>query len=203
MNDNEQIINKIKQLQDKHNLSTSELARRMDMPKSTLSRYLNGERQFPLNKVADIADILSTTPQDILGLKNNNLTFETVNVPIIGRVACGEPILSEQNITGYISMPADRVPNGNVFWLQTVGDSMVPTIPIGANVLIRQQPEVEDGEIAAVCVNDSITLKRVKHSNGAIALIPDNSKYSPIILTEENSVNDYIVGKAIEINLKL
>ena len=65
---------------------------------------------------------------------------------------------------------------------------MVPTVPYGSKVLIRQQPTVEDGEIAAVLVNGDTeaTLKRVKHQNGIVMLLADNSKYAPIIITPES-----------------
>ncbi len=71
----------------------------------------------------------------------------------MGKIACGDPITADENLTGYRYESPDNLPSGNLFYLQAKGDSMEPTIPNGSYVLIREQPEVENGEIAAVLVN--------------------------------------------------
>ena len=104
-------------------------------------------------------------------------------------------LLSIQN--GYGEKP---VPSGTLFGLRCKGDSMEPTIPNGALAIIREQPEVEDGEIAAVLVDDDneATLKRVKHQGNLVMLMPDNKNYDPIILDEEHPGR--IVGKAVHVS---
>ena len=86
MRNNDEIISLISNLMDKHNLSTSELARRTDMAKSTVSRYLNKSREFPLNRADDFARVLKVTPEYLLGLEENNNSFETIAAHLEGEL---------------------------------------------------------------------------------------------------------------------
>ncbi|WP_424237117.1 LexA family protein [Bhargavaea ginsengi] len=124
-------------------------------------------------------------------------------IPVIGEISCGDPITAVENIEGYIAEPASRLPSGILFYLRAKGDSMAPTIENGALVLIREQDDVENGEVAAVLVNGGTeaTLKRVKKDNGTLLLIPDNRNYPPIIATNENPVR--VIGKAIRVTREL
>ncbi len=208
MRTNNEIIDLLERLRNEQNVSISELARRVDMAKSAVSRYFNRTREFPLNRVDDFAKALHVKPEYILGLetpKASNLTPVTqlTKIPILGEIACGEPILAEENIEGYMDEVAELLPTGTLFYLHCKGDSMEPTIRNGSYVLVRQQPEVEDGEIAAVLVNGNTeaTLKRVKHQGNIIMLMPDNPTYSPYIITEDNPAR--IIGRALEVKFKL
>lgn len=118
-------------------------------------------------------------------------------MPVLGRIACGDPILAEENISGYRAEPKDGLPSGDLYYLEAKGNSMEPTIPDGAMVLIRKQPDVETNEIAAVLVNGDTeaTLKRVRKQNDVILLMPDNPEYDPIIVNEKNPAR--IIGKAV------
>jgi repressor LexA len=100
-------------------------------------------------------------------------------------------------------MPRDQVPTGKLFYLRAKGDSMVPTIPDGALVLVREQPEVESGAIAAVLVNGDTeaTLKRVKRQGSLVILMPDNPEYEPIIVTTDNPAR--IIGRAVQVTQML
>ena len=122
---------------------------------------------------------------------------------MLGAIACGEPILAEENIEGYIEEIADLLPTGELFYLKTRGDSMVPTIPENSYVLIKSQPMVEDGEIAAVLVNGDTeaTLKRIKRQGNIVMLMPDNNEYKPYIVTEESPAR--IIGKAVKVSFDL
>lgn len=126
-----------------------------------------------------------------------------VNVPILGEIACGDPLYVEENFEGYRVEPSASLPSGNTYYLKAKGDSMSPTIPQDAFVLIREQSDVENGEIAAVLVNDEseATLKRVRKANGTVMLIPDNNKYEPIIVNETNPCK--ILGKAVRFTFDL
>ena len=88
MRNNDEIISLISNLMDKHNLSTSELARRTDMAKSTVSRYLNKSREFPLNRADDFARVLKVTPEYLLGLEEKKQTssFETIAAHLDGEL---------------------------------------------------------------------------------------------------------------------
>lgn len=208
MRSNEEIINLMNQLKNEKNLSISELARRVGMAKSAVSKYFNFQREFPLNRANEFAKALGVETDYLLGLDfkvPSNVTFvDTIlNIPIIGDIAAGTPILAEQNIDGTIQMLPQNVPSGKLIALNIKGDSMSPTIPNGSQVLVRLQEDVENGEIAAVLLpsetSDSYeaTLKRVKRQDNITMLIPDNKDYEPIIITESSPV--YIVGKAVQV----
>lgn len=86
MRNNDEIICLISNLMDKHNLSTSELARRTDMAKSTVSRYLNKSREFPLNRADDFARVLKVTPEYLLGLEEKKNSFDTIAAHLEGEL---------------------------------------------------------------------------------------------------------------------
>ena len=116
-------------------------------------------------------------------------------VPRIGAIACGEPILAEQNFDGYDAVP-DFV--NCDFTLVCKGDSMIGArICDGDIVCIKQQPEVENGQIAAVQIGeDSATLKRIRYLPGGVALWPENPAYAPMIFTGEDVSKIRILGLA-------
>ncbi|MCP0885749.1 XRE family transcriptional regulator [Ligilactobacillus sp. WILCCON 0076] len=198
MKSNEEVIDSIIRISKTQHLSISELARRTEMAKSAISKYFNKTRAFPLNRLEQFAKALGVTPEELLGVPNNlHFVNETVKIPVLGTIACGDPITASENIDGYIEESRDTLPAGNLFYLRAKGNSMSPTIPNGASVLIRQQPDVEDGEIAAVLLTneDEATLKRIKRSKNIVLLLPDNPEYEPIISTKENPIR--ILGKAL------
>lgn len=118
--------------------------------------------------------------------ENFNLTRrEVVNVPVIGSVAAGEPILAVENIESYFPIPAEMMPNQNAFMLKVKGDSMVKAgIFEGDKVLVQQQQTAENGEIVVALVDDSATVKRFYKEAGHIRLQPENDAYEPIIVTD-------------------
>lgn len=204
MRSNEEIIDLLDQLKNEKQISISELARRTGMAKSAVSRYFNKTREFPLNRVDDFAKALNVKPEYILGLdfiKPSNAFFpeQIKQIPIIGNIAAGAPILADQHIEDYIPVFASSVPDGDLICLNIKGNSMAPGIPNDSQVIIRLQPEVEDGEIAAVLVNGDTeaTLKRIKRQNGLILLIAYNPDYAPIIVTKDTPAR--ILGKAVQV----
>ena len=116
-------------------------------------------------------------------------------VPLIGSIACGTPILAEQNIKGRVDVPEDIRCD---FSLTCHGDSMVDAgIHDRDVVYICIQPEVENGEIAAVRIGDEAALKRVYYSEGAMTLMPANPAYAPMIYTGAQLEEVHIEGKAV------
>ena len=115
-----------------------------------------------------------------------NLTRrEIANIPMVGRVAAGEPILAEQNIVDYFPMPADMLPNTETFMLKVRGDSMINAgIYDGDNVLVAGQSTVRNGEIAVCMVDDGATVKRFYKENGHYRLQPENDFMDPIIMDQ-------------------
>jgi len=202
---NEEVIKYLNELRKQQKISISELARKVDMSKSTVSQYFNGKLQFPLNRAHDFARVLGVTTDDLLGLDLSkvNTVNRLTKIPLLGTIACGDPILADENISGYLSEPTDLLPSGKLFYLRAKGQSMEPTIKDGSLVLIRQQPDVEDGEIAAILFmdDDEATLKRIKRAGPTIILMPDNREYEPIIASDNNPVR--ILGKAVRVTTNL
>lgn len=118
--------------------------------------------------------------------ENFNLTRrEVVNVPLVGQVAAGEPILAVQNIETYFPIPAEFMPNEETFLLRVKGESMVNAgIFSGDNVLVKKQPVAENGDIVVALVDDSATVKTFYKENGYIRLQPENDTMDPIIVDD-------------------
>lgn len=126
--------------------------------------------------------------------ENFNLTRrEVVNVPIVGQVAAGQPILAEQNINNYFPIPSEYMPNVQTFMLNVKGESMINAgIYDGDMLLVQEQHTARNGEIVVALVDDSATVKTFYKENGYIRLQPENDYMDPII------VNDAaILGKVI------
>ena len=118
---------------------------------------------------------------------------ELVNVPVIGTVAAGVPILAEQNIEDYLPIPAGILPNKEVFMLKVKGNSMIEAgIYNGDKVIVAKQPNAENGDKVVALVDDSATVKTFYKENGHFRLQPENSSMDPIILDQVE-----ILGKVI------
>lgn len=118
--------------------------------------------------------------------ENFNLTRrEVVNVPVVGSVAAGQPILAVENIESYFPIPADLMPNQESFLLKVKGESMVNAgIFDGDQVLVQKQPTAENGEIVVALIDDSATVKTFYKEADHIRLQPENDAYDPIILSD-------------------
>lgn len=136
-----------------------------------------------------------TKPRAIEIIDDNfNLTRrEVVNVPLIGQVAAGQPLLAVENITSYFPIPAEFVPKEEVFMLKVKGDSMI-NIGIYDNdqIIVKKQSTAANGEIVVALVDDSATVKRFYKEDGHIRLQPENDFMDPIIVDSCE-----IIGKVI------
>lgn len=123
-----------------------------------------------------------------------NLTRrEVVNVPIVGTVAAGAPILAEENIENYFPIPAEFLPNEKTFMLTVKGESMIDAgIYNGDRVIVEQTGTASNGEIVVALIDDGATVKRFYKENGHIRLQPENSTMDPIIVKDVR-----ILGKVI------
>ena len=119
---------------------------------------------------------------------------EMESVPLVGRIACGQPITAEENLEGYVSIPAAW---HATFTLKCCGDSMEPRIKDGDLVAIRKDVQVENGQIAAVRIGDEATLKHLYFHEDYIELRPENPVYSSIIRRKEEMNDVTIEGKAV------
>ena len=208
---NKFIGTKIKKFRESRNMTQDELAELLDTTRQSISRYENGERKANQDLLFELASIFKVSLDDFFPVRNlydqTNIIKVTpenmVAIPVIGTIACGDPILADENIIGYRYHLKDRLPKGQTFYLTAKGDSMEPKIPDGSDVLIRMQDDVEDGEIAAVLVNgdSEATLKRVKKQGDIVMLVAENNAYAPYIVTEHNPAR--ILGKAVGVSFDL
>ena len=119
------------------------------------------------------------------------LRTETASLPVVGRVAAGEPILAEQNIESYFPIPAEYVPRGESFVLKVHGTSMINAgIMDGDYIFVNSCRNAENGEIIVALIDDSATVKRFYREDGHIRLQPENDEMEPIIVE-----NCQILGK--------
>lgn len=198
------IASRIREYREREDLTLAEMAQRTGVPAQTLNRYELGKRAPKIDVAVQIAERLGVNPLWLQGYDVPVLTGvpdgfdpvpDTYTVPRVGAIACGTPILAEQNIETY-----DAVPNRIRcdFTLVCKGDSMVGAgIEDGDVVYIRQQPEVENNEIAAVMIDGEATLKYFKRVGDMVLLSPANREYEPIIVSGENLGKVKIVGKAV------
>lgn len=128
--------------------------------------------------VADLADAAPAPAAPLLAVAD----LPTVDVPVLGRIAAGGPILAEQAVETVMPLPRDLVGEGELFMLRVVGDSMVDAaICDGDWVVVRRQPDAENGEIVAALLDDEATVKTLKRRDGHVWLMPHNPAYAPIL----------------------
>lgn len=185
---------------DRKGLSQTDMARDLGFPETTVSNWMKGETYPRPDRLQMMADYFNVRRSDLTEAKPTNIikmSQRTVRIPVLGTIACGDPILAEVNYEDYREELEERLPAGDLFYLKAKGDSMHPEITDGSMVLLREQHDVENGEIAAVMVNGSTeaTLKRIKKQDGMIILMPENPAHDPIFVTAKNPIQ--IIGKVI------
>lgn len=202
------LYDRIKSRRTELGLTVEELAHKMGYKdKSSISKIENGKADIPQSKIAAFADALETTPAYLMGWEEQPQPkkptippgFEPMpkmkKIPLIGSIACGEPITAEQNIEKMVDVPEYIRCD---FSLTCHGDSMVDAgIHDKDVVYIRIQPEVENGEIAAVRIDGEATLKRVYYNPGTLTLMPANPAYAPMVYTGSQLEEVHIEGKAV------
>lgn len=203
-NELKMICDRIRTLIESNDISYGELSKQTGIPKSALHRYATGETlKIPLDRIEQIANAFRVSSAWIMGweeeqttLPNNILPIPQMKkVPLLGTIACGEPIIAEENIEDIIDMPPHIHAD---FALKCKGDSMIGArILNGDIVYIHHQPDVENGEIAAVLIDDEATLKRIYKYNDMVVLRPENPAYSEMVYKKEEMNHIKIIGKAV------
>ena len=186
-------INKQKTLED--------IAKAVGVSRQTIQRYESGViGNIPYDKIEGIAKV---TPGYLMGWEQlpdipdfpNIFPIETKKIPLLGKIAAGQPVMAEECFDSYVQCGTDIHAD---FCLRVQGDSMINArIYDGDIVFIHKQPEVENGEIAAVAIDDEVTLKRVYMSDNFVELRAENPKYKPMVFNQSNCLNFRILGKAI------
>lgn len=191
---------KLSRLLSDRGITQAELAGIMGVAASSVSAWCNGEKMPRMDKVEWIAryfNVMKTELLEDVSLpKNISLIHEMKKVPLIGNIACGTPILAEENITDYIDLPGHIRAD---YALTCRGDSMVNAgIRDGDVVYIRKQETVENGQIAAVLVgDDEATLKRFYLMDGKVTLNAENPAYPPMVYVGEEIRAVHVIGLAI------
>lgn len=192
---------RIKKLRTEHSFSQEELGAMLGVQRAAVQKWECGAvKNLKRETIKKLSEIFNVPPSSFIdedySSYNNIISFPKMNrIPLIGTIACGTPVLATENLDGEVTVPEDI--NAD-FALRCKGDSMIDArIHNGDIVYIRQQPTVENGEIAAVLIDEEATLKRVYISNNTITLVACNSKYQPFVYTGEQLNQIRILGKAV------
>lgn len=208
-----QFGDRIQRLRKENNLTidefVEEMNRRFDsnLNKSIVSRYENNihkPQRFSL--IQEIADFYGVTIDYLIGRTNNK--YENIGknaykeIPILGTVAAGIPILAQENLEGYEAVPEDLLVD---YGLNVKGNSMINArILDGDTVFIRQQSDVNNGDIAVVLIDrEEVTLKRVYKMNGTVILRAENPEFEDRVFSKKDSKNVQILGKAVYFSSKV
>lgn len=205
---------RLSQALEARGMKAADLSKKTKVAEGTISCYINGRYEAKQNRVQVFAEALNVNPAWLMGYDvpmdaerpsqpTQKATIppgfipmpKMVKVPLVGSIACGTPILAEQNIEKIVDVPENIRCD---FSLICHGDSMEGAgIHDRDVVYIRIQPEVENGEIAAVRIGEEATLKRVYYQNGTLTLMPANAAYAPMVYTGPELNDVQIEGKAV------
>jgi repressor LexA len=191
-------------------MNQTELAKRSQISKSSISRYIKGDWEGKQGAVYALAKALGVTEAWLMGYDvpmeaeeapspipaGFEPLPEMATIPLVGSIACGTPILAEQNIEARIGVPALWRAD---FALTCHGNSMAAMIQDGDIVCIRKQPEVENGEIAAVRIGEEATLKRFYRQGDTVMLQAENPAFSPLVYTRDQLNEITIEGRVVGI----
>jgi repressor LexA len=196
----------ILRLLNQADMSQRELAERLGVSSGAVSSWCSGHKAPRVDKVDAMAELFGVERTDFYQEPESRRPaveippgFEPLppmrKVPLVGTIACGQPITAEENIEGYVDVP-ERFHCD--FSLRCHGDSMIDVgIADGDIVYIRCQREVENGQIAAVRIGDEATLKRVYWDGSTLTLIPENRSFPPMVFSGQELEQVCIEGRAV------
>lgn len=186
-------------------MSAVTLSQLANVAKSSISDWENGKTQPSADAFFRMCEALEMTPSQILKLNNNVndipnediIGIKKIKIPVLGTIACGQPIFAEEHVECFV----DSINNTHCdFALRASGDSMINArIHDGDLVFIRQQEAVENGEIAAILIDNEATLKRVFYDEkkATLTLVAENPRYAPFVFQGTELDNIKILGKAV------
>lgn len=195
-------LDHISEILTRKGMSRTQLAEQIGLERSSVNSWFIGRSQSYKKMLPQIAEVLGVTVEYLLGEEGDTLPAgvmplpETKKVPLLGTIACGEPILAVENISDFLSAPLNIHCD---FALSCKGDSMVNArIFDGDVVFIRQQEMVENGEIAAVLIDNEATLKRFYRSeSGTVTLCACNPMFPDMVFVGEQAKDIRVLGKAV------
>lgn len=204
---NQKLIERMKQVMNEKQITQAELAKRTGIRASSISDYLNNRYEPKQDKIYLIAEALHVDAGWLSGREkesdkiptisgiSNIVPIEKKKIPLIGTIAAGQPITADEHIE--MLLPSVEKVRAD-FALRVQGDSMIGAgIYDGDIVFIRKQPDVDNGQIAAVLIDDSATLKHVYKTPDSCTLVSENPKYPPMVFNESNCDTIRIMGLAV------
>lgn len=199
---------RLRKAMDLRNINQTQLVKDTGISKGAISSYISGSYEPKQDNLYKLAITLDVSPTWLMGLDvpmekgsndyenyKNLIAAPTFNkkIPLLGTIAAGTPILADENVEMYVDL--DKAINAD-FCLKIKGDSMInANINDGDIVFIKKQSDVDDGDIAAVLIDDEATLKRVYKMAGQVILRAENPKFKAIELNGKENV--IILGKAV------
>lgn len=202
---------RIKKRRKELGITVDELAEKLGKNRATIYRYESSEiEKLPTTVLEPLAEALRTTPAALMGWSEEPDEFTQLmeqydnihpirlkRFPLLGEIACGEPIFADEDKESFVMADMDIRAD---FCLRAKGDSMINArINDGDIVFIREMPIVENGDIAAVIIEDEATLKRVYYDrdNNLLQLVAENPRYKPLVYQGEELNHIRILGKAV------
>ena len=205
-------------------LTLAEVAERVGVSRQTIHRYENGIiSNIPSSNIEKMAIVLNTTPEYLMGWQEDQRKNESIKanrensaplpsnafavpgghrIPILGHIVAGTPIETIEDIIGYVEIDSRTAKCGKYFALEVKGSSMEPTLHDGDIIIVRQQEDIESGEMAVVLVNgNEATVKEVKESRDGLTLIGHNvAVYTPHFYSWEDveRLPVSVLGKVVE-----
>ena len=198
-------MNNLRELRTKKGVYQKDVASYLGVGRTTYVKYERGDTEPSFETLCKLADYFNVSVDEILGRKTNNdlyalenvIPLHTKKVPLLGNIACGEPIFANEEHGEFI-LTSDSLDVD--FCLRAQGDSMIGArIYDGDIVFVHQQESVEDGEIAVVLIGDEATLKCVRYDReaGFLSLFPENPQYKTMHFSGEELEQIRILGKAV------
>lgn len=195
------------------NLTQEDVAKVVGVTKQTIQKYENNIiTNIPSDKIELLAKALNCSAPEIMGWDESDnfppkekKRLKGVKIPVLGYVRAGIPINAVEEILDYEEITEEMARTGTYFCLQIKGDSMEPKFSEGDVVVIRQQPTVENGEIAVVLINgNDATIKKFYRTPAGIKLVATNPAYDPLFYTlqEVNELPLAVIGKVVELRAK-
>lgn len=201
------IGSRIRSRREELGLSQEELGNKLGYKsRSSINKIELDQRNLTQSKIKAIADALNTTPAYIMGWESEDQPPiptspniipmpEMHKVPLLGTIACGAPVFAEEHMDGEVDIPSYIHAD---FALRCEGDSMINARIFNGDIAyIRKQNTVDNGEIAAVLIENEATLKRVRLFDDHISLEPENPMYKPLVYWNEDMNSVHILGKAV------
>lgn len=197
-------MNRIHELRKAQKISQAKLAHILNVHQTTVSSWEIGTKSPDNDMLKKLADLFGVTMEYMLGYSEK--PQRTNWIPVYGKVAAGIPVTAVDEVVDQEELTDDMVKDGSEYiGIRVAGQSMEPKISEGDTVIVRIQPDVEDGEIAVVLVNgDEATCKKIKKTPEGVMLLSLNPAFPPIFYTnkEIETLPVKILGKVVELRAK-